>query len=144
MIQGGNNDDRIFGNDGNDRLFGDSGNDVLTGGMGSDTLTGGAGADRFMMRNVNEGLDIITDFEVDRDLLVFSASGFVGVDAVGMVTNQMFSLGTTATSNEHRFIYNSASGDLFYDSDGVGNTEQVKLAQLDVSLSITSSNFEVI
>jgi hypothetical protein len=40
----------------------------------------------------------------------------------------------------HRFIYNVGSGDLFYDSDGIGGNEQIKLARLGSGLSLASDN----
>lgn len=43
-----------------------------------------------------------------------------------------------------RFIYNSSSGDLFYDSDGTGNRQQIKLAKLDAGLALTNGDFEII
>ena len=73
--------------------------------------------------------------------MVFSAAGFEGLG--GMVSSEMLTIGTAATSNEHRFIYNSGSGDLFYDSDGMGNNSQIKLASLTPSLALTNNNFDV-
>ena len=110
--------------------------------MGDDILTGGTGEDSFVFNSPNEGVDTITDFSVEDDTLVFSAAGFDGLTA-GMVISEMFTVGTAATSNEHRFIYNSGSGDLFYDSDGTGDNNQLKLASLTTGLALTSNDFGV-
>ena len=45
-MNGGGDDDKLFGQDGNDQLFGDGGLDTLFGGAGADTLTGGGQSDR--------------------------------------------------------------------------------------------------
>lgn len=55
----------------------------------------------------------------------------------------MFILGKAATSSSHRFIYNVGSGDLFYDSDGIGGNEQVRIAQLDSGLSLSNDHLLV-
>jgi Ca2+-binding RTX toxin-like protein len=48
--------------------------DVLDGGRGNDTLTGGSGSDIFVFA-ADDGLDVITDFEVGRDKIEFTTSG---------------------------------------------------------------------
>jgi Ca2+-binding RTX toxin-like protein len=91
-LLGGPGDDRIFGRGGSDQLFGDdpddpgvsgddsidgdAGNDIITGGPGEDTLTGGDGIDSFVYTSPNEGIDIITDYQVNVDGIVLSSSGF--------------------------------------------------------------------
>jgi hypothetical protein len=61
---GGN--DVIQGFGGNDILRGGSGDDLLDGGLGDDTYTGDEGADTFVFAS-GQGIDTITDFEVDVD-----------------------------------------------------------------------------
>ena len=79
MLYGGPGHDLIFGNGGSDRLFGGTdndqlmggdGDDLLRGGLGNDILTGDAGSDLFVLA-VGEGTDIINDFELEVDGLVF-------------------------------------------------------------------------
>ncbi len=77
-LHGGNGRDRLFGGNGRDELLGGNHNDRLYGGKGRDTLTGGAGEDSFVFNN-DSGFDVITDFEVGSDLLVFGA-GISSVD----------------------------------------------------------------
>ena len=64
--------DRIFGFGGNDKLNGGGGKDFLDGGEGNDTLTGdatkGSSKDIFHFGE-NSGKDVITDFEVGKDML---------------------------------------------------------------------------
>lgn len=79
MLYGGPGDDLIFGQGGSDRLFGGTDNDRLVGGdgddllrgsLGFDVLTGDGGSDSFVLA-AGEGTDIITDFEIDSDILIF-------------------------------------------------------------------------
>lgn len=69
IVQGGENDDALFGTnvqdrfygfEGNDELRAGAGNDTLTGGTGDDLLEGGAGADMYVF-NRGDGNDIIID-----------------------------------------------------------------------------------
>jgi Ca2+-binding RTX toxin-like protein len=152
LLSGGNGNDTLSGNNGNDELsgeagddllVGDNGNDTLIGGLGNDTINGGKGNDVLVFNSSNQGVDTITDFSVKEDTLVFSAAGFGGNLVAGKVSSQMFTLGTAATSSSHRFIYHVGSGDLFYDSDGIGSNEQIKIAQLDSGLSLSNGDLLV-
>ena len=143
LIYGDSGNDTLRGGLGNDTLDGGKDDDYLSGGLGEDTLSGGQGKDSFIFNNPNEGIDTITDFSVKDDTLVFSAAGFGGNLTVGMVKGEMFTVGTAATSNKHRFIYNASSGDVFYDSDGTGENERIKIAQLDSGLSLGSDDLFV-
>ena len=58
-------DNVLDGGSGNDKLYGDRGNDTLIGGLGNDILNGGGGADTFQF-NINDGQDIIEDFNVSQ------------------------------------------------------------------------------
>lgn len=73
-------DDALAGQTGNDWLYGGDGDDVLYGGTGNDMLiggpTGGADADTFVF-GVRSGKDVITDFDVDNDLLQIAKSKFI-------------------------------------------------------------------
>lgn len=66
----GKNELRGYG--GNDKLFAGDGKDKLIGGEGDDQLTGDGGgsfADSFIFGR-NSGKDVVTDFQVDKDVLV--------------------------------------------------------------------------
>jgi Ca2+-binding RTX toxin-like protein len=141
--KGTNGNNTWIGTKGDDVYQGLNGNDTLTGGLGNDTLSGGTGNDVFVFESPNQGIDTITDFSVQDDILVFSATGFGGNLVVGQVSNNMLSLGTAATSTEHRFIYDAGSGDLFYDSDGIGENEQIRIARLGSGLSLGSDDLLV-
>jgi Ca2+-binding RTX toxin-like protein len=65
-LKGLRGNDILIGNAGNDTLIGGNGKDTLTGGPGTDTLTGGNGQDIFVFAS-GEGIDTITDFNLERD-----------------------------------------------------------------------------
>ena len=80
---GGNGTEVIWGEDGNDILRGRGGDDVLNGGEGSDRLvggrgdddlTGGAGGDVFVFQ-LDNGNDIVRDYQVGLELFDFSRTG---------------------------------------------------------------------
>lgn len=73
LLLGADSDDGLDGGTGNDWLFGGDGNDNLTGGKGNDILTGGDGNDVFVFGG-KSGKDVITDFNVDEDVLQIAKS----------------------------------------------------------------------
>ncbi|MBD2040189.1 calcium-binding protein [Microcoleus sp. FACHB-672] len=150
----------IAGNIGNNHLWGGAGNDTITGGVGNDTirgsvgsdlLTGGTGADYFTFYSATEGSDTITDFSwAQLDKIALSDSGFGGSLTTttgatpGSLLSSQFVTGAGATNSNHRVIYNSSTGALFFDQDGTGAAAQVQIASLSTGLALISSDFQVI
>ncbi|MDZ8187283.1 MAG: calcium-binding protein [Nostoc sp. ChiSLP02] len=135
----------IRGTQYNDSIVGNNGNDTLTGQGGNDTLIGGAGIDTFSFNGFNEGSDRIFDFNPTNEAIQVSASGFGGGLSLGVLKASQFTIGTSATTSSQRFIYNSTTGALFFDSDGsAGGFAKVQFALLTAGLSLTSSNFVVV
>ncbi|WP_448269209.1 beta strand repeat-containing protein [Nostoc sp. DSM 114159] len=133
----------ILGTDVNDNIVGSNGNDTLCGGYfgGNDTLTGGNGTDTFTIYNYDKGVDTIYDFNATNELIQLSAYGF-GSRSIGSLSASQFTIGTSATTSEERFIYNSATGALFFDQDGsASGFTQVQFAQLSAGLSLSNNNF---
>lgn len=68
---------------GNDLISLGSGDSVITGGLGRDTLTGGSGADTFRYTQADDSYrganDLITDFNVSKDLIDVSALGYASL-----------------------------------------------------------------
>jgi predicted extracellular nuclease len=58
---------RVDGTGSRDVLKGTAADEIIYGGIGSDVLSGGAGNDMFVYRNLNEGVDTITDFAPGQD-----------------------------------------------------------------------------
>jgi len=127
--------DRLYGGAGDDDLFGGDGADILVGGAGRDNLTGGAGADAFVFTGPfgapNED-DTVTDFDwlqndklhFDVALLLNTGYTLAGAPATLISSNNWFNLASTvniATQTydaDDRFIFDSATGQLWYDVDG--------------------------
>ena len=87
FLSGGGAADTLLGNSGKDVLFGDAGDDTLNGGQsadqiyggrGDDTMIGGSGADTFVIVTGDDD-DVITDFELDKDILDLTGTDFTGV-----------------------------------------------------------------
>ncbi|MDK3018585.1 calcium-binding protein [Pseudodonghicola flavimaris] len=122
ILKGGFGNDSLAGNQGNDRLLGGAGDDRLVGGgnydapvadrdwlfggQGRDTLIGGAnddvlwggkGRDTFVFDGtLDEGSDVIRDFNAARDVIEIS-----GLSAAGV---------TLAVSSTHRILLELSSG----------------------------------
>lgn len=82
VITGDGNDNWLHGMDGDDVINGGDGADTIFGADGSDTLSGGAGADTFFFMQQETGIDYITDFENDFDLLDLRYGDFSGAQEV--------------------------------------------------------------
>ncbi|NER52245.1 MAG: calcium-binding protein, partial [Symploca sp. SIO1A3] len=138
-------DDQLIGNQENNVLYGAEGNDILLGGGGNNYLQGGVDADTFAFSSPNQGIDTITDFNLAQaDLIQVSASGFGGGLTVGTLDADQFTIGSAATNGSDRFIYNDATGALFFDPDGTGALGQVQFAQLSTGLVLTNSDIFVV
>lgn len=137
----------LDGGDGNDYLYisNSFGNNTLTGGNGDDTLIGGYGTNTFVFNSYDEGLDTLYNFDTSNGVIQVSAAGFGGGLLTGSLFASQFTLGTTATTDTQRFIYDYATGALYFDLDGsAGGFSQVQFAQLDAEMSLTESNFLVV
>ncbi len=150
IIDGGDGKDFLLGNDGNDLIIGGTGNDTVLGGNGNDTLiggagvdqlTGGAGADTFVFDSltVTADRDIIKDFTHGVDKLAFSEATFAAFAGTptGDLPAAAFLIGSQATTADQHIIYNSGTGGLFYDPDGVGGLAQIQIAQINIGTTVT-------
>ena len=135
--------ENLYGSSFNDNLHGNSGDNILDGLGGADTLTGGAGADifRFDVLDVNS-FDTITDFEVGTDTIGI-VQGLVGFPPGALPSNLYFA-GTAAHDPDDRIIYDSATGNIYWDGDGNGDMAQILIAQVTPGLALTISDFQVL
>lgn len=133
----------VNGGGGTQIIVGSAYADTLTGFSGADTLTGGGGSDAFVFNNPFEGIDKITDFNVaQNDVLNVKGSSF-GSLAIGPLDSSRFVIGTSATTAAQRFVYDSVTGALSFDSNGSASGGVTQFAQLATGLALTSSNFVV-
>lgn len=135
--------DMIRGNAGNDRIDGGAGNDKLAGNAGTDVLTGGSGKDIFVFDSLFAGaIDTITDYSPIDDTIQLDKAIFTGLPT-GKLNTAAFHIGTTAHDASDRIIYNSQTGALYYDADGIGGVSGQQFAQLTGSLALTHADFYI-
>jgi Ca2+-binding RTX toxin-like protein len=141
LLAGRAGNDTLYGGAGNDSLTGETGNDRLYGGTGSDLMTGGAGSDHFVFDSplVPANRDRITDFNHVYDTIRLENSIFKGMGS-GPLKSVYFYKGTKAHDADDHIIYNSGTGALYYDSDGIGPRAQIHFATLTNHPSNVASN----
>jgi Ca2+-binding RTX toxin-like protein len=106
-----------------ENAVGGSGADILIGNNAANSLTGGAGADRFVF-NCHSGID-----KLAFDNAVFTQAGADGALAAGALRA---GAGLThGLDADDRIVFDTATGDLYYDQDGFGSGAAVKVAHLD-------------
>lgn len=146
MLSGNGAANSLNGEGGNDRLNGGNGADMLDGGAGRDMLTGGGGADSFVFDTALRAgtADRITDFNVKADTIMLDDAVFRAL-AEGWLNKAAFVTNTSgnAADASDRMIYESDTGEVWYDRDGTGSASKVHVATLDEGLSITHSDFFV-
>jgi len=119
VLLGGNQSDILDGGVGDDRLFGGDGDDLLKGGYGNDWLEGGAGVDRFVFTAFGyPQADTVADFG-EGDTIWLDSRRFNLT--TGELAPEMFALGSVATTESHRIVYDATTGQLWFDSDGSGS-----------------------
>jgi len=138
--------ENLIGSGFNDTLTGDANANTLSGGNGNDTLTGGGGSDSFLIDAslTASNVDTVADFSAANDTMLLDRSVFAALTTLGTLSSSAFVTGTAARDSSDRIIYNSTTGDLFYDSDGTGSTAAVRFAHLNAGLSVTNNNFTVV
>jgi Ca2+-binding RTX toxin-like protein len=138
--------DTLFGDSGNDTLWGGGGDDVLDGGADADVMRGGSGKDFFVFSTAlgAANVDQILDFNAADDTMrldhtIFTALGVGALAASAFKDNAL----APRDADDH-IIYNSDTGSLFYDADGLGGATAVKFASLLPGLALTAADFVVI
>jgi Ca2+-binding RTX toxin-like protein len=119
---GNNLDNTITGNAAANRLHGAGGKDRLGGAAGNDTLTGGADADIFRFDTAphsSANRDRITDFNASAgDRIQLENEVFTALSTTGLLGTSAFRIGDRLTTPSQRILYNPATGNLLYDSNG--------------------------
>jgi Ca2+-binding RTX toxin-like protein len=139
VIGGYTGNDTINGNGGNDILYGNNGDDTISGGYGTDRLFGGGGKDSFVF-NVKLGaanVDSIIGFNHTDDTILLDDDVFVTLRSGNqhVLFPGRYKENTTgdATDASDRIIYNNSTGGLFYDPDGNGPSDAVRIAVISGS-----------
>jgi len=128
-ITGSAGNDSLYGMEGNDILIGGAGSDLLYGFSGNDTLTGGAGVDYFVLITpTDQGVDLFTDFVPGEDKIAFIGKYFPTLPTTITAADFLAGVGKTKPDAGQHLIYNSKSGDLYFDVDGLASTPSIKIA----------------
>jgi Ca2+-binding RTX toxin-like protein len=133
-------------------LIGNGAANALNGGLGLDTMTGGLGNDTFLFTTAPTAanIDKITDFNNVADTIKLENTGAGLFNALGLGTLAVtaFVKGAgfvSAKDATDRIVYNTTTGDLFYDRDGLGGVAAVKFATLTTHpLTVTNADFVII
>ena len=150
----------VFTKDGNPAIFNGIGNgldntivgtpfaNTIVGREGRDTLKGQAGADAFVFdralgaNNVDRIIDFNTNEANEGDILKMKGSVFGGMSA-GALAAADFVAGTAALDASDRFIFDQASGQLWFDADGSGAGAQVLVATFEQNAQVTAADIEI-
>lgn len=147
LLTGNTQNNALSGGFGNDTLIGGAGSDVLTGGAGADRLTGGSGTDAFVF-NTEFGIDNvdrITDFNVADDTIRLADAIFSGIGTGALAASAFVANASgLAADGSDRIIYETDTGNLYYDADGNGAGSSVLFAVLNANLALTNADFLVI
>jgi serralysin len=149
-IFGNDGANKIYGKDGLDQLFGYGGRDLIYGGLGADKVTGGLGDDLFMFDTPlgGDNIDTILDFHNvvgDNDTIRMDNKYFTMLAKTGALKSDFFAANATGTAvdGDDYIVYNTTTGELFYDSNGNLAGGVVKFAVLTGAPTLTSSDFLV-
>jgi Ca2+-binding RTX toxin-like protein len=151
-FEGDSGDDAIDGGADNDRLAGGDGNDTLDGGAGNDTLTGEMGNDTFLFNDALGGanVDTIMDFggagSASMDVIQLENGIFTALGAGALSAGSFVSGAAPVAADANDFIlYNTTTGELYYDGDGNGGGAAVKFAVIATHPgALSASDFTVI
>ena len=149
--RGGEGNDTIQGRGSdNDQLFGDAGNDLLDGGGGFSTMTGGTGADIFLF-NLTPGFgddERIADFVSGTDTLRLDATRMEALGSSGRFDagDGRFAANASGTAQDSsdRVVYNTSTGELWYDADGSGSGEAGLIFTLQGAPGLAANDIEVV
>jgi serralysin len=101
-------------------MSGNGANDWVEGGAGNDRVTGGSGQDAFVFREFGAAnADTLTDFASNWDNMRFDNAAFtaLGVDGRFASGDARFFAGAAAHDADDRIVWNSATGQVWYDAD---------------------------
>jgi serralysin len=93
--------------------------------------------------NANFNLDTLTDFATGTDKMHLHQSVFSALPVAALAANALV-LGTSASTTDHRIIYDKATGSLYYDADGSGAGAMVKFAVLTNTGNLSANDFVVV
>jgi Ca2+-binding RTX toxin-like protein len=140
--------DTVFGHGGNDYVGGNGDDDWLDGGAGQDTVAGGSGRDSFVFRHMGTAnADALPDFATNWDSIHLDRSVFTEVGATRFESgDDRFHAAAGATGGadaEDRIVFNSSTGQLYYDADGSGAGAAELIATVGSGRTVAAIDIEV-
>lgn len=130
-----------------EKVVGSAHDDTFVGGVGRNSFVGGRGADLFVFATAlgRGNVDRITDFNTADDTIGLASSIFTGlgngpIDASAFVANTTGRAGTAAD----RILYDTTTGNLFYDADGTGDIARKRFARLAEGLALDETHFRLV
>jgi Ca2+-binding RTX toxin-like protein len=146
-IDGGSGNDRIHAGADGDTVAGGIGNDLIAGGEGNDVITGDGGKDMFYFAEKGSAnIDRITDFSSKDDQLYMYGDAATSIPIMtGKITGAMFKVlqGSATVDGNDRYIYDAATGILYFDRDGSGGEARQELLSLDIGTKLTAADIEI-
>ncbi|HVQ07464.1 MAG TPA: Ig-like domain-containing protein [Allosphingosinicella sp.] len=136
----------LTGNEFANTIYGNDGNNILDGKGGNDALVGLAGADTFAFTTAlgPNNVDLVFGFQQGVDKIALDDAIFTAIGGLGTLDANAFHTGAAAHDATDRIIYNSATGQLYYDADGIGGMAAIQFATTSPGLALTASDFQVI
>jgi Ca2+-binding RTX toxin-like protein len=137
----------LTGNALNNIVAGNFDNNVINGGFGNDVLWGFSGADTFVFNTALNSVtnhDTITDFNAAADTIHLENAVFTLLGAGALAAGLFRDLSLGAQDADDVIIYNRATGDLFYDSNGLTAGGRTLFADVANGLALTNLDFFVI
>jgi Ca2+-binding RTX toxin-like protein len=131
-------------------ITGNAGANTLTGTAYNDILTGGAGTDKFVfcwLSTASANKDTITDFQHGVDFLQFSKSVFSAITSpAGTLNSAEFWAGSGVKAGHDasdRIVYDTVTGNLYYDADGSGAAAALLVALIGVTTHASLSYTDI-
>jgi Ca2+-binding RTX toxin-like protein len=150
-VLAGNGADSLVGGSGAQNLSGRAGNDTVEGGAGNDWLWGGGSeVDTFVFREAgSSNADDVGDFTggVDRIALDNATMAALGADGAFAGGDGRFFAAAGASAGhdgDDRVIYNTSTGQLYYDDDGSGAHAAQLIATLHGAPTLAAGEISVI
>jgi Ca2+-binding RTX toxin-like protein len=149
-INGTNGADTLVGGSGNDTIFGNSGNDWIEGRGGNDQLSGGSGQDSYVFREFGAGnADTLLNFDSNWDAMRFDSGAFGALGGAGHFAagDARFFAGAGASAGhdaDDRIVYNTSTGQLYYDADGAGGADAQLVATVQGAGTLAAPDIWVI
>ena len=146
-LNGLGGDDTLLGQAGADDINGNGGNDRIDSGLGQDSLRGGSGSDIFVLSRSAASADTIFDFSTVDDQLEVSADLFGHGLVAGTLDETLFASNATGEAIDHndRFIFNTTTGELRFDSNGSAEGGARLIATFAGTIPVlTAADFDIV